>query len=76
MDILYAMHDCALGISPVTSYSGVKQGVDTVLVQAVLVEELKKLECEEPTGLSPAAGSGAEAAGAPAAPAAAAAQKA
>ena len=24
MDVLYAIHDCAWGISPVTSYSGVK----------------------------------------------------
>ena len=25
MDVLYAMHDCALGISPVTSFSGAKK---------------------------------------------------
>ena len=25
MDALYAIHDCAVGISPVTSYSGVKR---------------------------------------------------
>ena len=26
VDVLYAIHDCALGKSPVTSYSGVKRG--------------------------------------------------
>ena len=28
MDVLYAIHDCALGLSPVTSYSGVKRYID------------------------------------------------
>ena len=28
VDVLCAIHDCALGISPVTSYSGVKRGLE------------------------------------------------
>ena len=33
-DVLFAMHDCALGISPVTSYSGVKKSFCTQLACA------------------------------------------
>ena len=32
MDVLYAIHDCALGISPVTSYSAVKDIIETLTV--------------------------------------------
>ena len=32
MDVLFAMHDCALGISPVPSYSGVKEFVATASI--------------------------------------------
>ena len=31
MDVLYAKHDCALLISPVTSYSGVERGSTAAL---------------------------------------------
>ena len=30
-DVLFVMHDCVLGISPVTSYSGVKDLRESVL---------------------------------------------
>ena len=32
VDLLYAMLDCALGISPVTSFSGVRLHADSALV--------------------------------------------
>ena len=43
VDVLCAMHDCALGFSPVTSYSGVKNSHPGVAMSSPAVDMTFKL---------------------------------